>query len=281
MTKFKIGDHVGIGCMVDSCADCECCKGGEEQYCLKGFTGTYNGKKEHGKVGGNQDTFTFGGYTASYVAHEDFVIKIPDDMDHAKTPPILCAGITMYSPLNYWGCRNGGKTVGIVGIGGLGTMGVKLAKAMGNKVVAISTSDKKEALAKEKGADVFVISTNEESMNANAMTCDLIINTVSVSHDLNTYLKLVKKSGVLVQLGADATPHSVVQFGLMFNRQSIAGSLIGGIKETQELIDFCHEKNLYPDCQTVEAKDIDDCWEKLISNGHDGIRYVIDIKKSL
>ena len=162
------------------------------------MTGTYNSDKKHGKVGGNQETKTFGGYSGSNVVHEDFVIKIPDTMDAEKTAPILCAGITLYSPLNHWKCLEGGKTVGIVGIGGLGTMGIKLAKAMGNKVVAISTSDKKEALAKSKGADVFVVSSNPESIQANKFSCDVVLNTVSAKHDLNLYLPLLKKGGTLV-----------------------------------------------------------------------------------
>lgn len=168
VTKFQVGDQVGVGCFVDACLDCEQCAAGHEQYCMKGMTGTYNAKKQHGRIGGNQDTMTFGGYSGSNVVHEDFVIKIPDGMDITKAAPILCAGITMYSPLKYWNCTEGGKTVGIVGIGGLGTMGIKLAKALGNEVVAISTSSKKEALAKEKGASAFVVSKDPESIKANA-----------------------------------------------------------------------------------------------------------------
>jgi len=162
-------------------------------------------------------------------------------------------------------------------------MGLKLAKAMGNKVVAISMSDKKKAIAMEKGADVYVASSDAEAVQANAMTCDLILNTVSAKHDLNTYLPLLAKGGVLVQLGGVVDPHAVVQVPLMMNKQAIAGSIIGGIKETQELIDFCHEKNVYPDCQMIEAKDIDWAWDQLVGEGlnKDGIRYVVDIKKSL
>lgn len=157
------------------------------------MTGTYGAPKVHGRVGGNKDLRTFGGYTGSNVVHEDYIIKIPEDMDKEKTAPILCAGITMYSPLNHWNCLKGGKTVGIVGIGGLGTMGIKLAKAMGNKVVAISTSNKKEAMALAKGADVFVVSKDEASVKANVGTCDVILNTVAADHDLNTYMPLLKK----------------------------------------------------------------------------------------
>ena len=193
VTKFKVGDHVGVGCFIDSCRDCEMCNEGEEQYCYKGLTGTYNADKKHGRVGGNQETKTFGGYSGSNVVHEDDVLKIPDGMDLEKTAPIMCAGITMYSPLCKWGLKEGGKTVGIIGIGGLGTMGIKLAKAMGNKVVAISTSDKKKDMAMEKGADVFIASKDPEQMKANAFTCDVILNTVSAKHDINVYMPLLQK----------------------------------------------------------------------------------------
>lgn len=144
VTKFKVGDLCGVGCFIDACMECEYCKAGQEQYCLKGLTGTYNGNKQHGRVGGNQDTKTAGGYSGSNCVHEDFVIKMPEDIPQEKAGPLLCAGITMYSPLAHWKCKEGGKVVGVVGIGGLGTMGIKIAKAMGNKVVAISTSAKKE-----------------------------------------------------------------------------------------------------------------------------------------
>jgi len=283
VTKFKVGDAVGVGCFIDACLDCVNCEKGDEQYCLKGMTGTYNGEKKHGRCGGNQETRTAGGYSASHTVHEDFVLKIPDGMDLVKTAPILCAGITMYSPLMHWGAGTGEKkTVGIVGIGGLGTMGIKLAKALGNDVMAISSSAHKEALAKEKGATMFACSRDPESMKANAGKCDLILNTVSASHDINTYLPLLSKGGATcVQLGGVTSPHAVHQFGLMMNRMSIAGSLIGGIKETQDCIDLCFKHGIYPDCTVVEAKDIDSCWDKLTKTNADGIRYVIDIKKSL
>ena len=247
------------------------------------MTATYNGSKDHGRVGGNKDTKTFGGYSGSNVVHEDYVIKIPDTMQLDKAAPILCAGITMYSPLIHWDANKGGLTVGVIGVGGLGTMGIKLAKAMGNKVVAISTSDKKKESATAKGADVFVVSKDPEQIKANAFTCDLILNTVSCSHDLNLYTPLLKKQGTIVQLGAAPAPHPVSNFKLLANRYSISGSIIGGIRETQELIDFCHEKNVYPDCEIIEANKIDWAWEQLTGAGlnADGIRYVIDIKKSM
>lgn len=199
--------------MVDSCLECKWCKEGEENYCDNGMTGTYNGVRKHGRVGGNQDLRTYGGYTGSQVTHEHFIIKINPEMDLEKTAPILCAGITMYSPLKHWGFAKGGpnqkKVVGIVGIGGLGTMGVKIAAALGHTVVAISTSANKEKIALDKGAHHFVVSSDPESIKTQAGKCDIILNTVSVPHDLNVYLQLLSKSGTLVQLGGVGAPHSV------------------------------------------------------------------------
>jgi len=245
------------------------------------MTGTYNGVKKHGRVGGNQSTKTAGGYSAANTVHEDFIIKIPDGMDLEKTAPILCAGITMYSPLKNWGAVNEKKIVGIIGIGGLGTMGIKLAKALGNEVMAVSSSPNKEELAKSKGATLFACSKNPDSMKEHAGKCDLILNTVSASHDINAYLPLLATGGVMVQLGGVTTPHTVSNFPLMMKRISIAGSLIGGIKETQEVVDLCFKHGIYPDCKVVEAKDIDWAWDQLIHTNADGIRYVIDVKKSL
>ena len=183
-------------------------------------------------------------------------------MDLVKAAPLLCAGITMYSPLSHWGAKNGGKTVGIIGIGGLGTMGIKIAKTLGNKVIAISTSNKKEALAKEKGADGFVVSKDPESIKAHAMSCDLILNTVAVSHDVNTYMPLLNKEGTMVMIGA-VNPQQIQIAGLLFSRQSIAGSKIGSIAETQECIDLCHKHNIYPDCEVIEADKINWAWDQL------------------
>lgn len=233
VTKVKVGDNVGVGCFIDACLDCPRCKEGDEQYCDKGMTGTYGGDKKHGRVGGNQETKTCGGYSASNVVHEHFVCKIPDGIPPECAAPILCAGITMYDPLRHWGATAGKKmTIGIIGVGGLGTMGIKISKALGHDVYAISTSAHKEGLAKEKGATNFVVSTDPKSMQENARKCDLILNTVSANHDLNVYMPLLAKSGTLVQLGLVTTPHPVNQLPLMFNRQGIAGSLIGGIAAT-------------------------------------------------
>lgn len=251
---------------------------------MGGMTGTYNGERKHGRVPGGQTLQTFGGYSASQVTHERFIIKVPENMDMAKTSPILCAGITMWDPLRQYGFMKEGeakKCVGVIGIGGLGTMGLKLAKGLGHEVVAISSSEKKEAIAKEKGADLYVNMKSEESIKACAMKCDIILNTVSAGHDLNVYMPLLNKGGVMVQLGAALTPHPINQVGLMMNKQAIAGSIIGGIKSTQECVDFCAAKNIYPDCQMIEAKDLDATWDKLAKGENDGLRFVIDIKKSL
>jgi len=219
VTKFKVGENCAVGCFVDSCRDCEMCKDGDENYCLNGMTGTYNGDKKHGRVPGNQDTKTQGGYTCSNVVHEDYVIKIPEGMDLSLTSPILCAGITMYSPLKFYGPKDDKKiTVGIIGIGGLGTMGIKLAKALGHTVMAISTSANKEQMAKDKGADLFCASKDEESMKKNAKTCDLILNTVSADHQVSTYMPLMKKNATIVQLGGVIAPHMVSNMTLMMGR---------------------------------------------------------------
>jgi len=285
VTKVKVGDHCAVGCMVDSCLDCEYCKSGEENYCEKGMTGTYNGVKQFGRVGGNQTVRTHGGYSGSQVTHEHFIFKIPEGMNLGKTSPILCDGITMYDPLRHWGFTKkdaGSKVVGIVGIGGLGTMGIKIANALGHHVVAISTSASKKELAHQKGAKSFVVSSDPESIKALDKKCDIILNTVSVPHDLNVYLPLLKTSGLLIQLGGVGAPHSVSQFPLLMKRLTIAGSLIGGIESTQEVVDLCFKHNIYPDIQLIEAKDIDFAWKKLSEGKNDdGVRYVIDIKKSL
>ena len=282
VTKVKIGENVGVGCFVDACLDCEMCDDDCENYCMKGVTPTYNGDKKYGRVGGNQTTKTCGGYSESFSIHERFVYKIPENLPLDKAAPIMCAGITMYSPINYWGGCTGKKmTIGIVGIGGLGTMGVKIAKALGHDVVAISTSKNKEALAKEKGATHFVVSTDPESMASMKGRCHLILATISAEHDINLYMSLLTKKGTLVELGLVKKPHQVSGLGLMFQNQAIAGSLIGGVKETQECLDLCAKHQIWPDCETVTADKIDWCWEQLNGANKDGVRYVIDIKASL
>ena len=219
VTKFKVGDNVGVGCLVDSCLNCEQCSTDNENYCDNGMTGTYNGVKKHGRVLGDPEMKTWGGYSGSNVVHEHFVNHIPKELPLDKAAPILCAGITMYDPLHHWGfCDGKPKVVGIVGVGGLGTMGIKIAKALGHEVIAISTSAAKESLAKEKGASAFVVSKDPESIKAQAGRCNIILNTVSANHDLNLYLPLLKKNGILVQLGATPAPHAINQLGLIMTR---------------------------------------------------------------
>jgi uncharacterized zinc-type alcohol dehydrogenase-like protein len=283
VTKVKVGDNVGVGCIKDSCLKCDTCKTGDEQYCEGGGnTHTYNSMKTYGHIGGNPDTQNFGGYTGSEVVHEHFIIKIPDAIPLEKAGPILCAGITLYDPLKHWGaCEGKPMTIGIVGIGGLGTMGIKLAKALGHTVGAISTSKGKEALAKEKGASIFVVSTDADSIAANSNKFDLILNTVSAKHEVMTYIPLLKTNGTIVQLGLVPEPHTMSQLPLVFKRKAVAGSLIGGISNTEELLKLCAEKNVTPDVELIEADKIDWAWEQLVTVNKDGIRYVIDIKKSL
>jgi len=286
VTKVKVGDRVGVGCFIDSCLECKMCNKGEENYCEKGNTGTFNGSKTHGRVAGNQELKTFGGYSASNVVHEYFVMKIPDAIPFEKAAPLLCAAITLYDPLKHWGATKEDAdkmVIGVVGIGGLGTMGIKLAKALGHTVVAVSRAMDKESLAKEKGADFYVASSDSKAIKACPVKCDLILNTVGVKHDLNVYLPLLAQDGTLVQLGGNAGPQTVHQFGLMMKRQKIAGSMIGGIKATEECLELCAKHGIYPDVQIIEAKEIDWAWQQLIgpAGNSDGVRYVIDIKKSL
>ena len=283
VTKVKVGDNVGVGCIIDSCLECNTCKGGDEQYCEGGgSTHTYNSEKKYGHIGGNPDTQNFGGYSASNVVHEHFICKIPDSIPLEKAGPIMCAGITLYDPLVHWGALNGKKmNIGIIGIGGLGTMGIKMAKAMGHRVVAISTSANKAEIAKEKGAEGFVVSTDNASMAAEAGKLDLILNTISASHQVAHYLSLLNVNGTIVQLGLAPEPHAVSQLPLIFQRKSIAGSLIGGIKNTEACLDFCGKHGITPDVHMVEAKEIDWAWDQITTINKDGIRYVIDIKKSL
>ena len=220
VTKFKVGDNVGVGCFVGSCKECQPCKDGEENYCDKGMIATYNGVKMHGCVGGNQETRTHGGYSGSNVIHEDFIVRIPDSLPLDKSAPIMCAGITMYDPLRQHGAVDGGKkmTIGVIGIGGLGTMGIKIAKALGHDVVAISTSAHKEAMAKEKGATHFVASKDPESIKACAGKCNIILNTVSAAHDVMVYWPLLAKNGIFVAIGANLQPAQIPQLQLIRNR---------------------------------------------------------------
>uniref|UniRef100_A0A7S3CU76 Enoyl reductase (ER) domain-containing protein n=1 Tax=Strombidium rassoulzadegani TaxID=1082188 RepID=A0A7S3CU76_9SPIT len=282
VTKFKVGDHAGVGCMVDACLECDSCKDGDENYCEKRSVMTYSGEKRFKGVGGHPEQQTFGGYSKVHVVQERFCFNLPEAIPLEKAGPLLCAGITMWDPIRNFGATKPGvkKCIGIIGVGGLGTMGIKLAKALGHRVVAISRSADKAELSKEKGADAFVVSTNEEQMKSETKQIDLILNTISANHDCGIYLPLLKKDGKIVQLGACISPHPISQLPLMFNRISVAGSIIGGCPSTQEMVNFCADNKVFPDVELIEADKIEWAWDQLTNLNKDGIRYVIDIEKS-
>ncbi|MBM7421324.1 MULTISPECIES: NAD(P)-dependent alcohol dehydrogenase [Chryseobacterium] len=270
VTKFKVGDLAGVGCMVDSCRECESCKEGLEQYCEVGNIQTYNGHEKYL----NQQTF--GGYSERVVVDEDFVLHIPENLDLAATAPLLCAGITTYSPLRHWNVGTGMK-VGIVGIGGLGHMGVKIAKAMGAYVVVITTSNSKTEDAKRLGADEVILSTDEEQMKKNTGTLHFILDCVSAQHDINAYLSLLKRDGQLTLVGAPENPLPVAPFSLIPTRKSFSGSMIGGIAETQEMLDFCGKHNIVSDIEIIRMQDINNAYERLLK-GDVKYRFVIDME---
>jgi uncharacterized zinc-type alcohol dehydrogenase-like protein len=231
VTMHKIGSVVGVGCYVDKCDTCTACVDEEESYC-RGKVLTIQGKKTGKRISGNPDRNTEGGYAATHVINEKFAFNIPDTLDLTKAAPILCGGITVFSPLKHWGALDGKKmTIGVIGIGGLGTMAIKLAKAMGHDVLAVSSTAAKEQLAMDKGATFFCASTDPESIKANAGKCNLIINTVSANHDVNTYLPLLARDGTVVILGIAFAPHPIMGYTLMQGRYSISGSSIGSIKD--------------------------------------------------
>lgn len=269
VSKFKVGDLAGVGCMVDSCRECESCKEGLEQYCEKGNVQTYNGPDKYL----NQQTF--GGYSERIVVDEDFVLRIPGNLDLAATAPLLCAGITTFSPLKHWKVGPG-KKVGIVGIGGLGHMGVKIAKAMGAYVVVITTSPSKVQDAKRLGADEVILSTNLEQMKTNAHSLHFILDCVSAKHDINAYLGLLKRDGNLTLVGAPEDPLPVAAFSLIPKRKSFSGSLIGGIAETQEMLDFCSKHNITSDIERIQMQDINIAYDRLLK-GDVKYRFVIDM----
>jgi len=276
----KVGDEVGIGCISDSCQDCTYCDIGEEQACAKGgHSMTYNADTVHGHIKTGTG-FTQGGYCGSMTVHRQYIVKVPKGYPLEMTGPILCAGITMYSPLKHWKCAEGGKRVGIVGIGGLGQMGIRLAKAMGNSVTAISTSPHKEQAAREIGADNFVISSNPDSMTTASKSLDLILNTVSADHDLTALIGLLARDGTIVQLGVVRKPHAINQL-IFFRRVNLSGSLVGGMKDTQDCLDFCHQKNIMPAIEMVTADQIPKVYEKLSAKNDQIVRYVLDINKSI
>lgn len=271
VTKFKAGDTVGVGCMVNSCRSCENCKNGLENYCLIGHTLTYNSPDPET----GPQRYTFGGYSQSIVVHEDFVLRIPDNLDLAASAPLLCAGITTYSPLRHWKAGPG-KRVGVAGLGGLGHMAVKIGHAMGAEVTMLTTSQSKVEEAYSLGADHVILSRDTAEMSAAASSLDLIIDTIAAKHDINAYLNLLKFDGTLVQVGAPTQPLDVQVFSLIFGRRSFSGSLIGGIAETQEMLDFCGKHNLTANIELIKANYLDAAYDRMLKSDVK-YRFVIDI----
>jgi uncharacterized zinc-type alcohol dehydrogenase-like protein len=267
--KFKEGDIAAVGCMVDSCRKCANCLAGEEQYCETGLTLTYN--SEDKILGG----VTYGGYSDSIVVDQNYVLRIPNGLDPAGAAPLLCAGITTYSPLHHWGVKKGQK-VGIVGLGGLGHMGLKLAKALGAGVVLFTTSPGKTADAVRLGADEVVISKDAADMQKHAGSFDFILDAVSADHDLSVYLNLLKLDGTLTLVGAPEKPAPVAAFSLIVKRRRLAGSAIGGIRETQEMLDFCAEKGITADIEKIQIQQINEAYERLLKSDVK-YRFVIDM----
>ncbi|WP_413670009.1 NAD(P)-dependent alcohol dehydrogenase [Mucilaginibacter sp. Mucisp86] len=267
--KFKVGDLAGTGCLVDSCRVCDNCKDGLEQYCTNGHSQTYNGYEQDHK------TPTYGGYSNTIVVHEDFVLRISDKLDLASVAPLLCAGITTYSPLRHWNIGKGHK-IAVVGLGGLGHMGVKFGVAFGAEVTVLSTSAKKEEDAKKLGAHHFVVTSDPEQMKAVAGTFDFILDTVSAEHDLNVYLGLLKTNGTHVCVGVPTKPAEIAAFSIIGGRKSLAGSMIGGLPETQEMLDFCAEHNIVSDIELIDMKDIHTAYDRMLK-GDVRYRFVIDM----
>jgi alcohol dehydrogenase (NADP+) len=267
--NFKEGDLAGVGCMVDSCRTCENCRENLEQFCLNGATFTYNSPDKHN--GG----ITYGGYSESIVADEAFVLRMPKNLNLPASAPLLCAGITTYSPLRYHKAGKG-QQVGIVGLGGLGHMGVKLAKAFGAHVVVFTTSAGKTQDALRLGADEVVVSRNEEEMKKNLNRFHFILDTVAAKHDINAYLVLLKRDGTLAQVGVPPEPLSLQVASLIFGRRNFTGSLIGGIKETQEMLDFCGDHNIASDIELIPIQKINEAYERLLKSDVK-YRFVIDM----
>jgi uncharacterized zinc-type alcohol dehydrogenase-like protein len=268
--NFKVGDLAGTGCMVDSCQVCENCKKDLEQYCLDGgSTQTYNSYERDGK------TPTYGGYSNTIVVREEFVLHISDKLDLAATAPLLCAGITTYSPLRHWKVGKGHK-LAVLGLGGLGHMAVKFGVAFGAEVTVLSTSPKKEEDAKRLGAHHFVVTSDPEQIKAATGTFDFILDTVSAEHDFNMYLSLLRTDGTMICVGVPSEPAKVAAFSLLGGRKSLAGSGIGGIAETQEMLDFCAENNIVSDIEMIDIKDITNAYERM-EKGDVRYRFVIDI----
>ena len=267
VTRHNVGDRVGVGCMVDSCGQCRYCQGGQEQFCIKGNIGTYGATGKDGQL-------TQGGYCTHIVVTQDFVLRIPDGLDLDVAAPLLCAGITTYSPLNRWGAGPG-KKVAVVGLGGLGHMGVKIAHAMGAEVTVLSQSLKKQEDGLRLGADHYYATSNPETFEKLAGSFDLVLNTVSAAIDVDAYLSLLAVDGALVNVGAPPEPLSVNVFSLILARRSFAGSMIGGIRETQEMLDFCAAHHLGAEIEVIGADQINEAYERVLASDV-RYRFVID-----
>ncbi|MEG4218814.1 NAD(P)-dependent alcohol dehydrogenase [Microcoleus sp. Pol14C6] len=269
VTKYKPGDLAGVGCMVDSDSTCPHCKAGFEQFCQNAIL-TYNSPDKHKTA-----PVTYGGYSDSIVVDERFVLRVPPNLDLAGVAPLLCAGITTYSPLRHWGVTEG-KKVGVVGLGGLGHMGVKLAHAMGAHVVAFTTSPDKKEDALRLGADEVVVSRNADEMQKHAGSFDFILDTVAAKHDINAYLNLLRLDGNITLVGAPEKPLEVAAFSLIMGRRSLSGSMIGGIAETQEMLDFCGEHNITADVEVIPIQKVNEAYERLLKSDVK-YRFVIDM----
>jgi uncharacterized zinc-type alcohol dehydrogenase-like protein len=269
VTRFKAGDLAGVGCLVDSCRECSNCKKGLEQYCKVGAVGTYNGRdRETGDI-------TNGGYSSQVVVHEDFALHVSDKLSLAGVAPLLCAGITTYSPLRHWKVGKGHK-VGVIGLGGLGHMAVKFASSFGAEVTMLSTSPSKEAGALRLGAHKFALTSDASQLTALGGYFDFIIDTVSAEHDYNMYLNLLDTNGVMICVGAPPTPAQVMVFSLLGGRRSLAGSGIGGIPETQEMLDYCAKHGITSDIEMIDIKDINTAYERMLKSDV-RYRFVIDM----
>ncbi|MDT4891451.1 MAG: alcohol dehydrogenase [Pseudonocardiales bacterium] len=265
--KYAVGDRVGVGCMVDSCRECENCLAGEEQYCLKGNIGTYNAIGRDGRP-------TDGGYSTHIVVDQDFVVEIPEGVGLDQAAPLLCAGITLYSPLKHWGAGPG-KNVAIVGLGGLGHMGVKIAHALGAEVTVLSQTLSKQADGLSLGADHFYATNDDQTFEKLAGSFDLIVNTVSATLPMDKYLSLLRLDGTMVNVGAPPEPLSVPAFALIPMRRSWAGSMIGGIRQTQEMLDFCAAHNLGAEIEVISGEQIDAAYDRVVASDV-RYRFVID-----
>lgn len=270
VTKFKAGDVAGVGCFVDSCRHCNSCQEGEEQYCENGFVGTYNG------IDKNQKNITFGGYSSQIVVDEKYTLKVPSNLPMQNVAPLLCAGITTYSPLKHWQTQRGDR-VAVIGLGGLGHMAVKLAHSLGAEVTLLSTSKAKEADAYRLGAKYFAATSDERTLIKYKNYFKLIIDTVSAQHDYGRYLELLSRNGTMVLLGIPPEANSIHSFNLIRGRKRLAGSLVGGINETQEMLDYCAKHNILSDVEVIPIQQVNAAYERMLK-GDVKYRFVIDMK---